>query len=205
MLDLSAAAKLEKNKISSTGAWIVLLEVQFQGATIKICNNNENIEWPTGSGQEWIAFPFELGNVTEDSKGELPQLSVKISNVTGSMQQYVEQYSGGTDATVILRVVHSEHLDNPVSELPDQHFTVKKTTADNYWVTFTLGPDYTLTQCVPPNKYRKNFCPYKFKRIECGYSGVATECNRTLGRCRELGNSKRFGGEPGIPGVPAYA
>jgi len=204
MLDLSAVAKLEKNKISSTGAWIVLLEVQFQGVTIKICNNNENIEWPTGSEQEWIAFPFELGNVTEDSKGELPQLSVKISNVTGSMQQYVEQYSGGTDAMIVLRVVHSEHLDLTIPEL-EEFFMVKKSTADNYWVTFTLGPDYTLTQCVPPNKHRKNFCPYKFKGIECGYSGVATECNKTLGRCRELNNSERFGAEPGIPGVPAYA
>ena len=81
---------------------------------------------------------------------------------------------------------------------------VKKTTTDAYWATFTLGPDYTMTQRVPPDKYMKNFCPFQFKGLECGYSGGATECDKTLKRCRQIGNSKRFGGEPGIPGVPTY-
>lgn len=203
MLDLSAVARLEKNKVSSTGAWLILLEIQFQGATIKICNNTENIEWPTGSGQVWIAFPFTLGEVTEDSKGELPQLTLKVSNVTRSMQQYVEQYAGGTDAMVILRVVHSEHLDLATPEI-EEYFMIKKTNTDAQWVTFALGPDFTMTRRLPERKYMKNFCPFKFKGIECGYNDTETECNKTLRRCRELKNSVRFGGEPGIPGVPTY-
>ena len=203
MLDLSAVAKLEKNKISSTGVWLVLLEIQFQSVTIKICNNNENIEWPAGSGQTWVAFPFELGEVNENDKGELPQLTLKVSNVTRTVQQYIEQYAGGTDATVILRVVHSEHLDLTTPEI-EEYFMIKKTTTDAYWATFTLGPDYTMTQRVPPDKYMKNFCPFPFKGIRCGYNGSATECNKTLKRCRELGNSVRYGGEVGIPGVPTY-
>ena len=200
MLDLSAVAKLEKNKVSSTGAWLVLFEIQFQGATIRLVSNNENVTW---GGEEWIAFPVELGEVTEDSKGELPQLTLKVSNITRSMQQYVEQYAGGTDAIVILRVVHSEHLDMATPEI-EEYFQIKKTNTDAHWVTFTLGPDYTMTQRIPANKYMKNFCPFKFKGIECGYTGPGMECNKTLGRCRELGNSVRFGGEPGIPGVPTY-
>ena len=203
MLDLSAVAKLEKNKISSTGVWLVLLEIQFQGATIKICNNNENIEWPSGSGQTWVAFPFELGEVNENDKGELPQLTLKVSNVTRTIQQYIEQYAGGTDAMVILRVVHSEHLDLTTPEI-EEYFMIKKTTTDAYWATFTLGPDYTMTQRVPPDKYMKNFCPFPFGKIKCGYSGTGGPCNHTLASCRELGNSHRFGGEPGIPGVPTY-
>ena len=200
MLDLSAVAKLEKNKVASTGAWLVLLEIQFQGATIRIVNNTENVTW---NGQEWIAFPFTLGEVTEDSKGELPQLTLKVSNVTRAMQQYVEQHAGGTDAMVILRVVHSDHLDLATPEI-EEYFMIKKTNTDAQWVTFTLGPDFTMTQRIPPDRYKKNFCPFKFKGIKCAYLGAATECNKTLGRCRELNNSIRYGGHPGIPGVPTY-
>ena len=203
MLDLSAVAKLEKNKVASTGAWLVLLEIQFQGVTLKIVNNTEDIEWPSGTGQLWVAFPFTLDDVVEDKNGELPKLTLKVSNVTRTVQQYIEQYAGGTDATVILRVAHSEHLDLTTPEI-EEYFMVKKTTTDAYWATFTLGPDYTMTQRVPPDKYMKNFCPFPFKGIRCGYAGSATECNKTLKRCRELGNSVRFGGEVGIPGVPTY-
>src|SRR5690554_914294 len=89
MRDLSAIAKLEKNKISSTGAWLILLEIQFQGTTIRVVNNNEDIEWPEGSGTTWVAFPFELGDIGENSKGELPSLQVKVSNVTRVIQQYL--------------------------------------------------------------------------------------------------------------------
>jgi phage-related protein len=35
-----------------------------------------------------------------------------------------------------------------------------------------------------------------FKGRNCGYAGSATACNFTIGRCRALGNFKRFGGFP---------
>lgn len=200
MRDLSVIAKLEKNKISSTGAWLILLEIQFQGATIRVVNNNEDIEWPAGSGTRWVAFPFELGEVSENSKGELPSLQLKVSNVTRIIQQYLEQYAGGTDATVILRVVMSEHLDLTTPELTEV-FSVKSTSTDAMWAYFNLGPDYALTQRFPPDRYMRNFCPFKFKGIKCGYSGPLTTCNKTLKDCRERNNSKRFGGFPGIPGA----
>jgi len=200
MRDLSMIAKLEKNKISSTGAWLILLEIQFQGATIRVVNNNEDIEWPAGSGTRWVAFPFELGEVSENSKGELPSLQLKVSNVTRIIQQYLEQYAGGTDATVILRVVMSEHLDLTTPELTEV-FSVKSTSTDTMWAYFNLGPDYALTQRFPTDRYMQNFCPFKFKGIKCGYSGPLTTCNKTLKDCRERNNSKRFGGFPGIPGA----
>ena len=51
----------------------------------------------------------------------------------------------------------------------------------------------------------KDYCPFKFKGIECGYKGAASKCNKTLKRCRELGNNERFGGEPSIPQGGLYA
>lgn len=200
MHNLSLIAKLEKNKISSTGAWLVLIEVQFQGTTIRIVNNNEDIEWPAGSGTVWTAFPFELGEVGENSKGELPSLQLKVSNITRTIQQYLEEYAGGTDATVILRVVMSEHLDLTTPELTET-FSVKSTSTAVRWAYFNLGPDCAMTQRFPSERYMQNFCPYKFKGIKCGYNGLEIACNKTLADCRARNNSTRFGGCPGIPGA----
>jgi phage-related protein len=200
---LSAVAALEKNKIATTNAFLILIEVQFDGITIRVVNNNQDVEWPAGSGQIWTAFPFRLGDITEDSRGEFPSWQLKISNVTKTMERYLEQYKGGTDVKVILRVVMSEHLDlaEPVMY---ETFSVENTSSDALWSMFNLGPAFSTKRRFPPETYRKNFCQFKFKGIRCGYNGSAAECNKTLKRCRELGNSVRFGGEPGISGEGAY-
>lgn len=200
---LSAVAALEKNKIATTNAFLILIEVQFDETTIRVVNNNQDVEWPAGSGQIWVAFPFRLGDITEDSRGEFPSWQLRISNVTKTMERYLEQYKGGTDVKVILRVVMSEHLDlaEPVMY---ETFSVENTSSDALWSMFNLGPAFSTKRRFPPETYRKNFCQFKFKGIRCGYNGSAAECNKTLKRCRELGNSVRFGGEPGIPGEGAY-
>lgn len=200
---LSAVAALEKNKIATTNAFLILIEVQFEGATIRVVNNTQDVEWPAGSGQVWTAFPFRLGDTTEDSRGEFPSWQLKISNVSKTMERYLEQYKGGTDVKVILRVVMSEHLDleEPVMY---ETFSVENTSSDALWSMFNLGPAFSTKRRVPPETFRKNFCPFKTGDIRCGYTGSEKCEEKTLRRCRQLGNSHRFGGEPGIPGEGAY-
>jgi lambda family phage minor tail protein L len=196
MLTLSPAAILEKNKVSSTGVWLILLEIIVSPAiTVRIVHNNENIDW---GGHTWVAFPFQLGEISEDGK-EIPRLTLKVSNISGILQQYLEQTNGGTDSTVILRVVHSGHLDLGTAEI-EETFAVQMVTTDAYWATFTLGGDFTLMRRLPLRRYLKDFCPYAFKDAECGYNGPETACSKTLVRCRELNNAARFGGEPALPG-----
>ena len=202
MLSLSSVAILEKNKLHSDGAWIILLEIQVAGLPdiIRICRNSENVEW---GGHEWIAFPFELGDVSEDTKGTLPSVELKVSNVTKTLQYYLEQASGGVQSKVVLRVVHSKHLDLAYPEL-EEVFSVTKTKATAQWVTFTLGMNYPSGARRPLRRYLKNFCPFKFKGLECGATTDYNTCNKTLKACRDRGNDKRFGGEPGIPSGGMY-
>ncbi len=197
MQELSLAAILEKNKIASTGVWLILLEIQVTPEiVIRVVHNNENVSW---NGSEWIGFPFQIGDVFEDGK-ELPKVSLKVSNITGVVQQYLEESNGGVGATVILRVVHSEHLDQTDPEI-EETFAVQSVSADVQWVTFNLSGDFTTNLRIPPNRYLKDFCPYKFKGIKCGYAGTGfSSCNKTLADCRARDNSKRFGGEPALPG-----
>ena len=54
MLPLSTASILEKNQISATGVWLMLLEISYKGDTIRLVYNTENIQF---EGNTYIAFP----------------------------------------------------------------------------------------------------------------------------------------------------
>lgn len=195
MLDLSQAAILEKQKLQSDGAWIILLEIAIPTVeTIYICRNTEDITW---DGRNWIAFPFELDDLKEDSKGGVPELTLRVSNVTRALQNYLEQIGGGVGSKVTFRVVHSEHLDILTPEIIEE-FSIQHVTADKDWVVFTLGAGDPLMKRFPPRRFLRNFCPFKYKGIECGATSLLTTCNRTLTDCRTRNNSIRFGGFPTI-------
>lgn len=201
MLTLSSAAIIEKNKLAADGTWLVLLEINLvsPATTLRLVRNTDNITW---NGQTWVAFPFDLGDVTEDSKGALPALTLTVSNVTRTIQYYLEQGAGAVGATVTLYVVHSKHLDLTTPELMET-FEVISAKADAMNATFELGASYPLMARRPEKRIMKNFCPFIYGGPECAVS--ATElighptCGKTLADCRARNNSKRFGGEPSLP------
>lgn len=205
MLNLSVAGVLEKNKIASDGVWLLLLEVAVPDSDepLRLVRNSEDVIW---NGYTWSAFNFTIGDIKEDSKGSLPSVPLQISNVTQIVQAYVEENNGLTGTTVILRVVHSQHLDHVFPEV-EEYFTVQSTTCDSKWVTFNLGCDISVQMRFPFRRVLKNFCAWRdqYKGIECGYAGALPPCDGTLQSCRDRGNSVRYGGEPSIPEGGLYA
>ena len=195
MITLSDAAKLEKNKLSSDGVWLILVELDFDSTTYRICKNTEDIVW---NGSTWVAFPFELDAKTDSSKGEIPSVQIKISNVNRIMQSYAEQADGAIGKQVILRLVHSQHLDLVTPEI-EEYFTITKVDTDNTWVYITLSLLNPFLMEFPRQKYIKNFCRFKFKGLRCGYAGTDATCNHTLADCKSKSNESRFGGFPAIP------
>ena len=56
MLTLSTASIIEKNKISSTGAWVMAIELHHPEGNILLVNNTEDL---TLGGKQYTAFPFK--------------------------------------------------------------------------------------------------------------------------------------------------
>ncbi len=176
-LNLSKVAKLEKNKIAGDGAWLILLEITLKTAededlTLRVVRNNEDIEW---NGQIWVGFPFDLDEVVEDSGGELPQIGLRVSNITRAVQHYVEEAGGGVGASVRLLVIHSSNCNKPGdtdANQPevDETFTVRSVKCDLNWVHFTLSGDFPTVRRIPETRYMKDFCPFPFRGVECGYA-----------------------------------
>jgi phage-related protein len=195
--NLQIASILQKNKISNTTAFVVLLEITIPDMAdpIRVCYNNENIIW---NNQTWIAFPFELGEVNE-CKSELPSLDLRISNVNKVIGGYIEKAGGGTGATVIIRVINTANLDTPEPDL-EETFAVQQVTADVNNVTIKLGADAATTLRRPFWIYTCRNCRWKFKSVQCGYNGDQIACDKTLAQCKKIGNSERWGGQVGIAG-----
>jgi len=208
-LILSSDILREKNKLEDGGVFIVLLDLDVPGLDdhIRVTSDNVSTTW---NGNEYVPFPFEIDEITDNSKGEIPQVQLRISNVTRAIEAYIQEYdnyckeNGYSPITVTISVVHSEHL-NETEPIVEHAFELKQPSTSSMWATFTLGAVNLFTRRFPIYRMQKNRCRYKtFKGTLCGYSGSETSCDRTLARCRELGNSARFGGFPGLGRTPLY-
>jgi len=208
-MTLSAGAFIEKNKLSTTQAWLVLLEITMPDTTVVyLVANSEDVTWPVTSGDTYTAFPFELDEIGDTSKGEVPSVGLKVANASRVLEPYLEDQDGLVDSEVVIRIVNSMHVtttalgagaNNPTAEI-ELTYNIIATVADSMWVTFTLGSVNPWNKRFPRNKMWRNTCRFKeFKGALCKYAGAETSCDRTLETCRDtMANSINFGGAPGV-------
>ena len=195
MKTLPSVLVTEKNKLASANPWIVLLDIALdESTTFRFCSDNSDV---TFSGQTYTAFPFDLEPVESSSKGEIPSISLRVSNVTQLVHSYLEQLNGAVGSTVKVRVVNAAYLSENYAEL-EMDFSVQSVSATDEWLTFSLGAENPLRRRFPPHRYIAKHCKWNFKSIECGYSGVSTTCDRSWEQCNTRGNTKRFGGYVGL-------
>lgn len=199
MLDISSAAIAEKNKIATDSVWVALIEIQLPGETLRLCANNENLSW---NSQTWQKYPVELGVINDSGKGEIPAVTVKVSNVTGEIQQYLEAADGADGSVVIIRVINTQASSNTQAEL-ELSFVLDSSSFDEETIVFKLTGGNCLTRRVPARRYLSNFCPFNYGGVRCGVSAATqttyTTCNKTYANCTERSNQTRFGGFKWMP------
>lgn len=200
MLTLAAAIINAKNLLSDPGAWLLLLEVQFNdpASTVeRLVRNTENITW---NSQTWTAFPFIPDPAKQNADGSIQKVQVRVSNYLRAVEGYILDADGAVGSTVILRVVYSEEL--ALDAVIEETFVVTHTACAHDWCTFELGPENLWRLPFPRERFDRQVCRYEeFKGTSCGYSGAATSCARTLDACIALSNQGRYGAFPAIPGT----
>lgn len=187
-----------KNALAGDQSFVMLAEVQVNNIdipeTLRFARNTENVTW---DGETWVAFPFDLDMMGDTSRGEVPKMNLKVSNVSRAVQSYIEQADGGIDAPVALRLIHETQFST--SEYCIRlDFVVSSTSCNSQWVNFELSGSNPWTRRVPATRCRKNFCRWRFKSYTCGYHGVGTTCDKTLSQCKTYLNSDRYGAFPGV-------
>lgn len=207
-LPISSIAMEEKNKLATDSVWLIALEITIPGESdpVRVVGNNENITWRTYT---WVAFPFEINEIGEESKGEVPQVEIRISNVSRAIEAYLQAYdiytkiNGFFPITVSIFVLNSKNLASSTPEV-EHLFELKQPKTNAIWATFILSASNPFNKRFPQFRLLKNHCRFRYNypvgsSLLCGApSSAFLTCNKTLVACRERNNSVRFGGFPGV-------
>ena len=190
---------IEKNKLSSDGAWLWLLDIESDDFNaVHFVNNIENI---TYFGTEYIRCNFNMESYNKSEPGRLAELNLSITNtdLINYVLPYVDEYNGLLGSTIVRTPVNSKFLNIDMSSKSEE-FIVTGCSAGEDWITFVLGAPSPLNRKFPSKRFFCGYCRYvgKFKGVECGYSGPATTCNGTPEDCESKNNLTRFGGQPGL-------
>lgn len=187
--------KQEKNKRENTPIYLYTIYDYDGSSDLHFAEYDSNVIY---GGIEYQKFPITHEYISENIEGEIDSVKITVCNISRLIQAYLEQYNFRNKKVRIL-MVWANQLSDPDAYIEDIYY-IDSYTADQKDVAFTLKSKFDVLEVtLPARKYSRNYCGWKFKSAECGYSGGETECNKTLTRCRELSNQTRFGGFPSIP------
>jgi len=204
MKNLSLAAIIEKNKLTSNQAWLVAMKIDVLDPTTKahveymyLVRNDETV---TIEGEIYQPFPFEI-DFTERAN-ELPAITVNIQDQTRVVQSYMQNYGGGVGFEVDLMIVTGDNKDaiNLEPELMEKYI-ITDASAGDYTANWTLGVANPLRLITPKRLMKRDLCSFTYKGVECAYAGGLSTCDRTLdgtNGCKVHTNQQNFGGFPGL-------
>lgn len=196
-LDLHASLRAAKNELGTTETWIFLLEITLATTTLRLARSLEEVDF---DGNTYSPFPFQVGEITKDSDGNLIGVDLGAFDMSGVIRAAMREHDFD-GAAVLLRLVETGDLATAARVL-DQDFEIKDYRGDFDKVVFTLGhPDF-MQRPFPGRTLMRTRCSFVYKGTECAYAGALQTCDRTLegvNGCRAHGNETRFGGGPAIP------
>lgn len=198
MKELPTSLIAKKNLRSTTSCWLPFLDITLPDDTeFHLVRNNEDLVRGGTGGILYTAMNFSLEMMTESSKGDIPTLTLHVTNVTRLLESKLEEFDGGIGSMVKITIVNSDLLDEDYTEL-EMEYEVLSCITTNSRVSFGLGSPSLLRQQFPSRKFTALHCAFIFQGVECGYEGTQATCEKTLAACRDYGNTTRFGGFPGM-------
>jgi phage-related protein len=171
MAVLSLAAQWDKSKLSSGDAWLLLLDLIWNGEHIRLARNPDPIEFDAGDGlgvQTYQPFNFDL-SVDCGQTGQLPTVTLSASNAMRMLEGMIEQYSGLVGATANIYVYNTAHAaGEPDLALGTEILSTSSTAST---VTLQCGAASPLRCLFPKFLYRATFCIYvsTYGGKWCGY------------------------------------
>ena len=200
---LSVASVIEKNRLSSDVPWLVCLDIDVidpaTRSVVEVIHLVRNTEPITFNGSQYIAANFDIELKSE--AGAQSNITVSINDYSLAIQKRMQDYGGGIGFRVAIMVVNGAALTQPPEII--EHFEVVGADSGNYSCSFQLGAENNLTKTFPRRRQMRDYCQWRFKSPECGYTGSAPTCDLSLqgpNGCGAKNNVVRFGAFPGLSG-----
>jgi lambda family phage minor tail protein L len=204
-LGTNAAFKEEGRKRSTQPIFLYsIFDVDDNGLNKYFAAYDSNVIFGDPS-VEYIKFPITHDAITENSKGEIDNVKVQLSNIARYIEYYLQNYDL-RGKKVSIRMVFANLLDDPDAYIEFSNY-IDSYSSDVKNVMFNLMSKFDILDVTIPGRiFIQSHCQWVFKSTECGYGpGGESSCNKTRGRCRQLANQARFGAFPSTPGGTAYA
>jgi len=196
MYTLDSTFKSEKNKSSNQPIYLYSIEDYNGSVDLNLAEWDTDI---TYDGVTYTKFPIKHDEIGENSQGEIDNFRVTVSNVNRIIQAYLEGYDlRGKKVTITL--VWANQLADLDANIKFIYY-IDNYTATQDTVEFVLSSKYDIIDLTLPNGiYNRNYCRWKFKSTECGYTGAQTTCDKRKATCKTtMSNIARFGGFPSVP------
>jgi len=173
----------------------------------------------------YLPFPLSITPMGTDSKGEVLTLDVSVSSVDKSISNAI-QLAGGLQGNRVYHLrVFNGALDQGKEYCIKDVAHIDSVSLDNQEIKFTLESRFNIVDIqLPQSSYTRDFCRFRFKSDECGWSESRTNpyferkdilgnviysfplvsadsCDHTQNGpngCLAHNNTLRFGGFPGI-------
>lgn len=200
---LSIASVIEANRLSSDIPFIPLIDVEIvdptTGVVVTVLNIARNPEDVVFNGLTYTAGLFDISLNTE--AGKPADVTLAVTDYTQALQGLMEAYGGGVGSNVTFYLVNGGNLTQGAEAV--EYFQITSASSTDYSHSFTLGAENTLMQTFPRRRQTKDFCQWRYKSTECGYTGSMPTCDLTLqgvNGCKAHANNLRFGAYPGLNG-----
>jgi len=194
-----------KNKIDADGAWLALIDVVVSPTiTHYICSNTEDIVF---DGHTYRALPFEFDPQSSGTDGALPSINLKVTDVSGAIQNDFDEAGGCVGAEATIRIYNSAHPTANNEELSVTYSVIgAKVGLSNKgtFIVISLGPSSILRRRFPKHRTLEDHCEWaeyfgKSVGVECGYDESAfSSCSGTYEACTARERTKYFGGAKGL-------
>jgi len=204
--DMDTTLVTEKNKLTSTTPWIWLFECRVNADdAIRVAKYTADVAWPTSSPNTYDAFNVAFDFIGESGDGKSRLTTLTIANADLQLLEYVRANTGLVGKRVMVRLVHSAHLDQ--ASVPEWLFDVADCSVDRESISWTLGAIEGYELKIPYNQYNRAACRFQFGTAEspCPYLKTAvgakySTCEKTWEACEIRGaDQTRIGVQKTLP------
>lgn len=207
MASLTVASVIDKNKITSDTAWVILLDIYVTDPntrgvieTLRIARNNENVIFGTDELGDPIVYQAGNFDVKMDQqKGQAPSVSITAHDQTRFIESRMEAMAGGVLSEVQMTIVNTSRISAPPEM--QERFQVTNASAKDSVVTFQLGSENPLGVQFPKHRQWQDRCSWRFRGYGCGYTGAAAVCDYSKdgpNGCAAKSNTINFRALPGL-------
>lgn len=199
MRNLTSTFITEKNKNQNRPIYLYTIYAYNGTDNLYFAAYDTDVVFPASGGITYTAFPIVHEQVNENAEGQIDLVRLRVGNANRLLQGYLEA-NDFRGLKVDIALVFADQLASSSDK------TVETFYVDSYTVTeeageFLLSSQFDVQDVeIPRRKFLRNYCQWRFKGTECGYSGSETACNKTKQDCKDVKNNfARFGGFPSIP------